>query len=180
MCIYSVFMVVNVSPRPHSVGMKKPVELFYFFHIANAANFKTALKTNVIPLVTSTATLISPAASQPLAFLNIGFSQSGLTALGITDNLGDTTFAAGQFADATSLGDVQSDWETPYAGTSIHGVLLIGSDLQTRIDALLSSLTGYFGASITKVTSIQGAARPGSQAGHERQSLLHIVRGSHD
>lgn len=107
--------------------MKKQKETFYFFHITDAASFKTALQ-SYIPQITSTATLISPASAQPLAFVNIGFSQTGLTTLGITDNLGDAQFSSGQYADAENLEDDISLWETPFQGTNIHGVFLIGSD----------------------------------------------------
>jgi deferrochelatase/peroxidase EfeB len=156
--------------------MKKPHELFYFFSITNAAAFKTALKSNVISLVTSAATLLSPSTSQPLAFLNMAFSQSGLTALGITDNLGDTQFAAGMYADAPSLGDVQSDFEAPFQGTSIHGVFLIGSNQTSYINDLLSTVTGYFGGSISFKSQLLSAARPGDQAGHERERHRRLSR----
>jgi hypothetical protein len=152
------------------VGMKKPQELFYFFSIVNATLFKSVLKNRVAPLVTSAATLLSTPSNQPLAFLNIAFSQSGLTALGNTDNLGDTQFAGGMYADATSLGDVQTDYEPAFQGTSIHGVFLIGSDQSSYIDNLLSTINGYFGNSIAFKTQLSGAARPGSNAGHERTS----------
>lgn len=145
-----------------SVGMKKPLELFYFFHINDATAFKAALRNNVISLVTSTRQIISPPAQQPLAFLNIAFSQSGLTALGITDNLGDSTFSAGQWADAANLKDDTSTWEDVWKGTNIHGVFLIGSDQQTYIDNLVTTLQGYLGSSITELTRVQGAARPGN------------------
>jgi hypothetical protein len=149
--------------------MKKPKELFYFFSISNVAAFKLALKNNVVPLVTSTATLLDTPSNQPLAFLNIAFSQSGLTQLGITDNLGDANFANGMFADATNLGDVPNDYEAAFKGTSVHGVFLIGSDETTHIENLLNSLTGFFGSSISLKYRLSGAARPGSQAGHERE-----------
>lgn len=107
--------------------MKKPVETFYFFHINDAQQFKTALQ-GYIPTITSAATLLSPPASQPLAFVNLAISQAGFTTLEIFDDLGDVQFAAGQWADAESLGDDTSQWEAPFAGTNIHGVFLIGSD----------------------------------------------------
>ncbi|KAF8322306.1 peroxidase TAP [Clavulina sp. PMI_390] len=152
--------------------MKKPLELFYFFQINNAAGFKTCLKTNVVPLVTSTYQILSPPAQQPLALLNIAFSQSGLTTLGITDNLGDSQFAGGQWADATNLNDDTSTWEDVWKGTNIHGVFLMASDQQTYIDNLKSSIEGYCGSSISLLTSIQAAARPGSEAGHEHFGFL--------
>jgi hypothetical protein len=148
--------------------MKKPKELFYFFSITNPTAFKTALKNNITPLITSAATLLSPPSSQPLAFLNVAFSQAGLTTLGVTDNLGDTQFASGMYADATALGDVQADYEAPFRGTAIHGVFLIGSDQTSYIDDLLSTLTGFLGSSILEKYRLSGSARPGDQAGHER------------
>lgn len=153
-----------------SIGMKKPLELFYFFKINDVATFKKQLRTNVIPLVTSTRTIISPAASQPLAFLNIAFSQSGLRTLGINDDLGDPNFEAGQWAEAqTGLGDDISGWESVWQGTNIHGVFLIGSDQQSFVNNLLGNINRFFGSSITELTQIQGAARPGAEAGHERE-----------
>ena len=107
--------------------MKKQKETFYFFHINNAAAFKTALAT-YLPKITSTSTILSAPSLQPNAFVNVAFSQSGLDTLGITDNLGDSFFTAGQFADAPTLFDDMSQWEAPFNGTNIHGLFLIGSD----------------------------------------------------
>lgn len=108
--------------------MKKQKERFVFFHVNNATQFKSALKTYVPARITSTATLISDPAQQPLAFVNLAFSSTGLQALGITDNLGDQQFSSGQFADAENLGDNLREWVPPFTGTNIHGVFLIGSD----------------------------------------------------
>jgi hypothetical protein len=149
--------------------MKKPVELFYFFQINDASSFKSALRNRVISLVTSTAVLISPASSQPLAYMNIAFSQRGLNALGIKDSLGDSFFSAGQLADAPGLGDnVNGDWDSAFTGSGIHGVLLIASDSQAFVNDMLNNVLSSFGSSISETTRLQGAARPGSQAGHER------------
>ena len=159
-----------------SVGMRKPVELFYFFHINNATSFKRILGNQVIQLLTSAAVLISAPSTQPLAFMNIAFSQQGLNALGITDDLGDTFFSAGQLADAPNLGDnVDGDWDTAFKGSGIHGVLLIASDLQGNVDGMLANVLSLFRSSISEVTRLQGAARPGSKAGHERTCTLSFV-----
>jgi hypothetical protein len=152
-----------------SVGMKKPKELFYFFSITNPKAFKTALKNDIVPLVTSAAMLLSPPSNQPLAFLNVAFSQSGLTTLGVVESLGDPQFASGMYADATALGDVRTDYEAPFRGTSIHGVFLIGSDQTSYIDDLLSKVTGLLGSSISEKSRLSASARPGDQAGHERK-----------
>lgn len=111
----------------HSVGMKKEKETFYFFHINDATAFRTALA-SYLPNITSTSTLLSPPSSQPLAFVNLAFSSTGLAALGISDDIGDLYFSSGQFADADNLGDDISLWESPFVNRSIHGVILIGSD----------------------------------------------------
>ena len=158
-----------IFPLFLSVGMRKPVELFYFFQINDAASFKSALRNNVITLVTSTSVLIASAKKQPLAFMNIAFSQRGLNALGITDNLGDSFFSAGQLADASQLGDnVAGTWDPAFTGSGIHGVLLIASDRQRNVDRMLRDVLSFFGSSISETTRLQGTARPGSEAGHER------------
>ncbi|PSR77990.1 hypothetical protein PHLCEN_2v7617 [Hermanssonia centrifuga] len=153
------------------VGMKKQLETFYFFHINDATSFKTALK-SYVPTITSTATLLSPASSQPLAFVNIAFSSSGLKELGITDNLGDQQFSSGMYADATNLGDSLSNWKSTYAGTDIHGVFLMGTDQTSYITSYLSDIESTFGSSITQLDRIDAAARPGSEAGHEHFGFL--------
>lgn len=108
--------------------MKKQKEQFVFFHINNATTFKKVLKTYAPANITSIQTLLSAPSAQPLAFVNLAFSQSGATALGVTDDLGDSFFSAGQFADASALGDDTSNWDSTFTGTDVHGVFLIGSD----------------------------------------------------
>ena len=116
--------------------MKKQVERLIFFQINNATDFKSALKT-YLPQITSTSTIISPPAQQPLTFVNLAFSHTGINTLGIPDNLQDPQFTAGMWADAESLGDDTSKWLSPFAGTSIHGVFVLGSD-QARLHALFN------------------------------------------
>jgi hypothetical protein len=111
--------------------MKKQVERLVFFQINDAAGFASSLQ-SYISFITSTETLISPPAQQPQAFVNLGFSQTGLNMLGITDSLNDPQFAAGMFADAPALGDDTSKWISPFTGTSIHAVAILGSD-QVRL-----------------------------------------------
>lgn len=151
--------------------MKKPAEHFYFFRITNATAFKKAMRKNVIPLITSAQTLVSPPPKQPSAFVNMAFSQSGLLALGITDNLGDSAFSNGQFADAANLQDSTSTWETVFKGTSIHGVALVGSDVDTNIGRTFAPVIEAFKNCATIVYILNGRVRPGNQEGHERQYL---------
>jgi deferrochelatase/peroxidase EfeB len=161
--------------------MKKPQELFFFFQIANAAAFKTALKDEIIPLVTSTATILGPVAQQPKALLNVAFSASGLKTLGVTDDFNDSAFEDGQFADADNLKDDQpaTNWVKGFQGTNVHGVFLIASDDAAFITESLKNVTTAFGSAITEVHRLQGAARPGDQEGHERESLPRILTLHH-
>jgi hypothetical protein len=84
--------------------MKKNKELFYFFSIANAADFKPKLAADILPLITTTTQLLS-VSTQPITALNIAFSHTGLLALNVTDPLGDALFNNGQFNDLGLLGD---------------------------------------------------------------------------
>ncbi|KAJ3553817.1 hypothetical protein NM688_g3414 [Phlebia brevispora] len=159
------------------VGMKKTSEIFYFFHINDADDFKLAMQ-SYIPNITSTAVLLDDPSNQPLAFVNVAFSQTGLDTLGVTDDLGDAQFTGGQFADAPNLGDDVSLWEAPFAGTNIHGVFLIGSSASEFTTQYSADITTIFGSSISQVYEIDAAARPGAEAGHERKwsSLLGSMR----
>nr|CDN40127.1 Dye-decolorizing peroxidase [Bjerkandera adusta] len=154
------------------VGMKKQKERFVFFHVNDATSFKTALKTYVPDHITSAQTLISDPSEQPLAFVNLAFSNTGLQALGVTDSLGDAQFPNGQFADASNLGDDLSQWVAPFTGTAIHGVFLIGSDQDSFLDQFENDISTAFGASITEVQALSGSARPGDLAGHEHFGFL--------
>ncbi|KAJ7487892.1 fungal peroxidase [Mycena latifolia] len=154
------------------IGMKKNKELFYFFSISDAADFKSKLASDILPLITTTTQLLD-VSTQPVTALNIAFSQTGLIALSITDSLGDSAFAGGQFADLTNLGDPGStNWVPEFTGGGIHGVMLFASDTEANIDTAVSNLEAVLGTSITKVYALQAAARPGSEAGHEHFGFL--------
>ncbi|KAJ8087557.1 dye-decolorizing heme-containing peroxidase [Marasmius tenuissimus] len=149
------------------VGMKKDKELFYFFQITDAAKFKSKLGTDIHGRITSTTKLLD-VATQPITAVNIAFSQSGLSALGVQDDLLDSNFKRGQFTDAGTLGDPGTgNWVQGFAGTGIHGVLLLASDTQSNIDSELQSIKTALGDSITEVHRLQGAQRPGNEKGRE-------------
>ncbi|KAJ7201679.1 fungal peroxidase [Mycena pura] len=154
------------------IGMRKNKELFVFFNITNATDFKIKLRSNILPLVTSTTQLLSTT-SQPTTALNIAFSHAGFTALGITDNLGDPLFTAGQFAGATTLGDPGTvNWVPQFAGTTIHGVILFASDTVANVASAHSGLIAALSSCATELYSLQGAARPGAEQGHEHFGFL--------
>ncbi|KAK7046855.1 DyP-type peroxidase [Favolaschia claudopus] len=154
------------------IGMKKNQELFYFFSILDSSDFKPKLASDILPNITSTSQLLD-VSKQPVTMLNIAFSATGLSALGVDESLGDSAFAGGQFKDLRSLGDPGSDnWVPDFAGTDIHGVLLFASDSQDNINDAVFELESALGGSIKKVYSLAAAARPGSQAGHEHFGFL--------
>lgn len=149
--------------------MKKKQEVFLFFSINNAKAFKQKMK--LLALTVTTTTQLLDVSKQPNAAVNVAFSQSGLTTLGITDSLNDTVYTTGQFADAPNLGDPgTTNWVSAFKGTSIHGVFLLASDSMTLINIEIAAVKLLFGNSITEVYRLAGQARPGSEEGHERTS----------
>ncbi|KAJ7484486.1 fungal peroxidase [Mycena latifolia] len=154
------------------IGMKKNQELFFFFSITNPKVFKQKLKSKILPLITTTTQLLDVSA-QPVTALNIAFSQSGLLALNINDSLGDPAFAGGQAADNGNLGDPGTkNWVPQFVGTKIHGVILLASDTAANINIQLLNVQLALGASIIEIYRLQGAARPGSEQGHEHFGFL--------
>ena len=87
------------------IGMKKKNVLYFFFSVKKVSEFKRRLKDKILPSITSTMQLLD-VNQQPATALNVAFSQSGLTTLGVNDSLGqDTSFSDGQFKNAPGLGD---------------------------------------------------------------------------
>ncbi|KAJ7054412.1 fungal peroxidase [Mycena amicta] len=152
------------------IGMMKNKELFFFFTINDAATFKSTLQSDILPLITSTTQILN---SPPITAVNIAFAQTGLTALNITDSLGDTPFATGQQSAANSLGDPSTtNWQPEFTTGQIHGVILLASGSFDDINDTLDSIKSALGDSIAEVYSLEGAARPGSEAGHEHFGFL--------
>nr|WAW38284.1 DyP-type peroxidase [Auricularia mesenterica] len=153
-------------------GMKKNKQTFYFFTINNPLTFKLKLRTIIAPFLTSTKRLMN-VSTQPIVALNVAFSQSGLTTLNVTDDLGDAAFKAGQFADAANLGDPGTgNWKPAFKGTKIHGVFLMASDKQPFNDLMVLLVRGIFFGDITEQYVLNGNVRPGAEAGHEMFGYL--------
>nr|WAW38278.1 DyP-type peroxidase [Auricularia auricula-judae] len=160
------------------VGMKKKLEQFYFFTINEPKSFKAKLHNSVVPQITSTLQMLSPSSggppAQPMVALNMAFSQTGLQRLGITDNVNDPPFSAGQFVDANNLGDPgTANWVKAFTATQLlHGVFLIASDDQSLVDTEVAFLEALFGTDMTKLYSLQGSIRPPPFDGHEMFGYL--------
>ncbi|KAJ7145035.1 dye-decolorizing peroxidase precursor [Mycena filopes] len=153
------------------VGMHKNKELFFFFSVNNAATFKSKLASDILPLITTTTEILS-VDTQPVTAVNIAFSNTGLLALGVTDGLGDPDFEAGQFAETSTIGDNPSLWNAAFAGTSIHGAILLASDTLDNINTELANIQTILGTSITERYRLQGGARPGAEEGHEHFGFM--------
>ncbi|KAG8803179.1 hypothetical protein FRC17_006239 [Serendipita sp. 399] len=154
------------------VGMRKKLELFYFFHINEAQSFKKKLHVNVVPRITSTLDLLN-VVTQPVVCLNIAFTYTGLKTLGFTSNLADNVWFKGQEADAWNLGDPSTtNWVPEFTGRKIDGVFLIASDTMTNVIAMKNWLETLFGTDITKIYELQGNIRPPPFEGHEMFGYL--------
>jgi len=172
-------------------GLPKRNQTFVFFAITNPTHFRYRLK-SIIPLITTTtqvrADLEAIKAHKEkgykdllkLAGTNIAFSQAGLYALGIDDDLIDPIFSAGQLADASKnfaadgLSDpgvvtgVHTDpaWEPAFKQV-IHGCILITGDSEETVCERERQLDLILLDTIKHLERVKGAVRPGSQAGHE-------------
>jgi len=154
--------------------MKKKEELFFFFSITNVTLFKQKLKADIKNRITTTTQLLS-VSTQPITALNIAFSQTGLVALGVADDLGDFLFTDGQEAHAPELGDPgvtgTDNWVSAFLDKKIHGVLLLASDSDANLNNFISDITSILQGSVKEIYRLKGAARPGSEEGHERKIL---------
>ncbi|KAF2964055.1 dyp-type peroxidase [Xylaria multiplex] len=187
------------TPRPLDInnvqgdileGLGKKNELFLFFRVkaGQASSFRESLR-SFIPLITTTGEAKKfhqtihegkkAAARQGKPFpmiensgVNISFSQKGLVALGITDDIGDVVFNKGMLANAEEeLGDDLSDWDADFK-KEIHGVIMITANSKIVLERTLDHVkrifhAGHKDATIEEVTRLVGQTRPGDQNGHE-------------
>ncbi|KAG8793135.1 hypothetical protein FRC12_003771 [Ceratobasidium sp. 428] len=169
---------VNVENVQVLAYLKKKEE-FVFFVIENDAQFKAVLPRLKIA---STADVLhshqaisdarreNPESLIPLPLLNIAFSQQGLNALGVTDDIGDAAFSKGQFADAEGLGDqgtVTDDgfdphWE-PAFRSRIDGVLLAAGESWKTVNQVVKTALDTLQHSVRVVYKLKGAVRPKDQ-----------------
>jgi hypothetical protein len=100
--------------------------------------------------------------------------------LGITDDLQDSIFAAGQLADASAsfakngiadpgvVTGTKTDpaWE-PEFKQPIHGCILVTGESELTISERLQELDVILAGTTKTITRADGAVRPGSESGHE-------------
>ncbi|KAH7884111.1 DyP-type peroxidase [Phlebopus sp. FC_14] len=103
----------------------------------------------------------------PLSSLTVSFSQKGLNKL-ITPSADtkDPQFAAGQFADATALGDTLDNWRKEFK-QDIDGLFeIISVDIPSCYRAALDLAPGINDAITIQFVHV-GQVRPGDEKGHE-------------
>lgn len=103
--------------------------------------------------------------------------------MGITDDIKDPVFKAGQLADAKDLGDkgfiigdaYTPDWIPPFQ-QQVHGVLIVAGDCQASVDTLLHKAIRILKLAPSRdssticheVVRLHGTARPEEHSGHEQ------------
>ncbi|KIJ48067.1 hypothetical protein M422DRAFT_777943 [Sphaerobolus stellatus SS14] len=152
--------------------LQKKKELFLFFSITNKVLFKQKLRADIKNRVTTTTQLLS-VSHQPVTALNVAFSRSGLDALEVPDMLNDIAFSGGQEADNAVLGDPGTDnWVDAFLDKKIHGVFLLASDTDANLNSFLNDLRAILQGAIKEEYLLVGAARPGSEEGHEHFGFM--------
>ncbi|KAL0948438.1 hypothetical protein HGRIS_011015 [Hohenbuehelia grisea] len=171
-------------------GLPKKTETFYFFEVTKVDRFRSQFS-EFVPLVKTAAQVnghreeiyAHKQQKKPglvtFAAVNVAFSQSGLSKLGIQGDLKDKAFTAGQLKDAQSLGDPGSttdgkytpDWEAGFK-KEIHGVFVIAGDCHGSVTKELHQIKHIFGVgtahqSIHEVTHVRGDDRLGE--GHKKE-----------
>jgi Dyp-type peroxidase family len=168
------------------LGLQKDFEHFVFFSIKNVADFKKALRNQVVQRVTTTR-LVQLREFQlrdhkehgipgrlPAIGLNLGFTQDGVQKLLPGTNLSDKSFANGAKAQAPSLSDPAglSTWLQQFLTASIDGVFFVTGGTQPEVNAEVTAIQKIFGASISTSFDQTGNTRPGLERGHEHFGWL--------
>ncbi|KAH8102235.1 Dyp-type peroxidase [Cristinia sonorae] len=177
------------------IGFSKRFESAVFFQIDNADAFRKQLAA-LVPKITTAAQAASDKDKikehkrnggkdlLKISGLNISFSQTGLTALGITDDLGDGPFRDGQLKGAEALGDsgstvngvFQPNW-VPAFKNPIHGVIIVSGDSHATVEERLLDTKNTLklspqGGTCHEIIRLNGAVRPDDQKGHEHFGFL--------
>jgi len=165
------------------IGLKKDIENFIFFKIADKFAFKGLLKQHVVGRITS-AQLVHQQElvirrRQKLGYktrerfqgLNLGFTQEGMTRLvGEGRPRLDAAFEKGADHPNTinALNDPpRSGWLRKFVSDRIDGVFLVTGPDRSLVAFRSSELLSFFGPSIKVVYSEIGNTRPGPERGHE-------------
>ncbi|KAI0782337.1 DyP-type peroxidase [Abortiporus biennis] len=177
-------------------GLPKKTETYIFFQISDDVSAFRSQLTHLVPLVTSTAQVLKDRdtianhkqSKKPglveISGLNIAFSQSGLTKMGLTDDVQDAGFKAGMLADAQALGDAGTtanskfdpNW-VPAFKNPVHGIIFLSGDCHATVSKRVRQVeqifkVGAHDATIHEVLRIVGDVRPDKESGHEHFGFL--------
>jgi len=172
------------------LGLPKKVEEYVFFQITDTHLFKKQLN-QVIPYITTMAEVqhdldliaahkkLDKNTLIKLTGTNISFSQFGLTKLGITEDLGDVTFKAGQAKDAEALGDKGTgtgdsfvpNWDQGFKN-QIDGLLLFSAESKETLAERRAELHKVLHGCYHVVEALFCNVRPGAEKGHEHFGFL--------
>ena len=184
------------------IGLPKKFQVFLFFTIENAAEFKTRFRSALLDRVTTTAQVRSQmeaiAASKkagasellPIFGFNVAFTSPGIVAL-IGSSAGmDASFVAGAKAQATNpqpvsvvpgvgFNDPQdasgrlTTWKPEYLEDGlVHGVMMFTGPQSAPVLARVENALAALGSSVSEVRREIGQVRPGLEAGHEHFGYL--------
>ncbi|KAL1597921.1 hypothetical protein SLS60_008409 [Paraconiothyrium brasiliense] len=169
-------VVPLITTADKATGEKEAIRAFKAEKQVRINGVNGSSGTNELGEITANPPLLS------VVGVNIAFSQKGLTALGVTDDLKDPLFAAGQKADAFDLADkgtgdtkdgFKPDWDDAFLQEKqeIHGVILVAGDSFETVDGKLDEVKGLLStdgtSSIAQVATLAGDVRPGEFKGHE-------------
>ncbi|QRV77285.1 Dye-decolorizing peroxidase msp1 [Ceratobasidium sp. AG-Ba] len=161
-------------------GLAKDFEHFVFFTITERDGFQKRLP--LLQITTSEKAkgtwdaiaqlkAVSPGQRHDLKLLNISFSQKGLDALGITENLNDKFFSGGQRNDAAALGDTidkdnQPKWKPEYS-ERMDGVLIGAGNTFELANSAVNEALATLQGTVKEVYRLQGNTRPDDQRKNE-------------
>jgi deferrochelatase/peroxidase EfeB len=171
------------------IGLQKDHEVFLGFHIAQIPPFKTFLKHLVSEITTGKKVFERELQLQALKAtgsktrltligVNIGFTFSGLQALGVLqlNKISDASFTAGLFARSASLGDpvagegAPANWKLG-KDISLHGLVIITGPDQPNVAAKVADLKSKAGAAWVVTFEEEGMTREFDR-GHEHFGYL--------
>lgn len=171
------------------VGLQKHAELFLFFRITDAAEFRIMLRRQIAARLTSTRRVLDRErvvlhekrhghrVTHPWESLNLAFTKDGLNRLlGSGRALLDPAFERGADNPDTiaALNDPPptAQWLPAFRAEPIDGIFLIAGPnrgfVETHANHLRSMLTGI----VAVVYAELGQVRPGAERGHEHFGFM--------
>ena len=170
------------------VGLQKHAEVFLFFRIADAAEFKALLRQQIAGRLTSTRRALDrelvamherqhrPRVTHPWESLGLCFTKDGLNRLlGTGRTLLNPAFERGADNPATiaALNDPPiENWLPAFRTDGIDGLFSLAGPNRRFVETHANHLRALLSGTILIVYAEMGHVRPGSQRGHEHFGFL--------